>query len=129
MARQKSPEGEPTKSEMDILQVLWTYGPSTVRFINDELNKQKDVAYTSTLKIMQLMHDKGLVLRDSSAMTHIYVAGVKEEPTKQAMLKRFVDSIFNGSSSKLMVQLLGNKKATKEELNVLKNLVKKMEGK
>lgn len=127
MARHKSPEGEPTKSEMDILQVLWANGPSTVRFINDELNKHKQVAYTSTLKIMQLMFEKGLLHRDGSAMTHIYMAAVKEEPTKKAMLKRFVDSIYSGSNAQLMIQLLGSKKPNKEELNVLKELLKKLE--
>jgi BlaI family transcriptional regulator, penicillinase repressor len=129
MARPKSPDGEPTRFEMDILQVLWQHGPSTVRFVNDELNKQKEVAYTTTLKIMQLMHDKGMLLRDSSAMTHIYVAAVKEESTKKAMLRRFVNSVFRGSSSELMVQLLGSKKPTKEELNTLKDLVKRLEKK
>lgn len=75
------------------------------------------------------MHEKGMLLRDTSAMTHVYVAAVKEAPTKKAMLKRFVDLVFKGSASELMVQLLGGKKPNKEELSTLKELVKKLEKK
>ena len=127
MARTKSPEGEPTKSELDILQVLWIKGPSTVREVNDELNKKREVAYTSTLKIMQLMHEKGMLLRDSSAMTHIYVAAIKEAPTKKVLLDRFVDSLYNGSPTQLMMQLLGDSKKSKKELTLLKELLAKLE--
>lgn len=124
MARKKAPDGGPTRMEMQILQVLWEHGPSTVRFINEELNKQEDIAYTSTLKIMQLMYEKGLLLRDSTAMTHIYIAAVKEEQTKQKILKGFVDFIYKGSVADLIVQLLGHKKPTKEELLKLKELLR-----
>ncbi len=127
MARKKSPDGEPTPFELEILQVLWQHGPSNVRFVNDELNKKKEVAYTTTLKIMQIMHTKGLLFRDDSAMTHIYMPAVKEESTKKIMLSRFVNSVFGGSSSELLVQLLGNKKPNKTELNALKELVKKFD--
>lgn len=127
MARPKTPDGEPTKAELDILQVLWKDGPSTVRHINEQLNKKYYVAYTSTLKIMQLMHEKGMVLRDSSEMTHIYVAALKEEPTKKAMLMRFVDHLYQGSASQLMTQLLGNRKPKKEEVALLKALLKQLE--
>jgi BlaI family transcriptional regulator, penicillinase repressor len=130
MARPKTPDGEPTRMEMDILQVLWKDGPSTVRHVTDELNKTKDVAYTTTLKIMQLMHGKGMMHRDGSAMTHIYIAAMKEEPVKKAMLQRFVQSVYRGSKSQLMLQLLGSaKKPSKEELALLKDLLKKIEKK
>ena len=129
MARPKSPDGEPTKFEMEILQVLWKQGPSSVRTVNDELNKEKEVAYTTTLKILQLMLEKGMVERDTSEMVHIYFAAVKEAPTKKAMLKRFVDAVFGGSSSELMVQLLGSKKPNKADLETLKDLLKKLEKK
>ncbi|HEU4470191.1 MAG TPA: BlaI/MecI/CopY family transcriptional regulator [Flavisolibacter sp.] len=129
MARPKTPDGEPTKGEMDILQVLWEHGPSTVRFVNDELNKEKETLYTSTLKLLQLMYEKGMVERDSSAMTHVYTAALKEDATKKAMLKRFVNNVFKGSPADLMVQLLGTKKLSKEELSLLKDLVKKIEKK
>ena len=127
MARKKVAEGEPTRSELEILQVLWKHGSSSVRFVNDELNKQREVAYASTLKIMQLMHEKGMLKRDESNMVHLYAAGVQEKATKQFLLKRFVDSIFEGSSSELMLQLLDNKKASAEELQTLKALLKKLD--
>jgi predicted transcriptional regulator len=130
MARPKSPEGEPTKMEMDILQVLWRDGPSTVRHVNEELNKSKEVAYTTTLKIMQVMHSKKLVHRDDSEMTHIYIAALKEEPVKKAMLSRFLDSVYKGSKSDLVLQLFGtSKKPTAEEVAALKDLLKKLEKK
>lgn len=125
MARKKSPDGEPTPFELEVLQVLWEHGPCNVRFVNDQLNTKKDVAYTTTLKIMQIMHDKGLLLRDNSAMTHIYMPAVKEEATKNAMLNRFVNAVFGGSPTDLMVQLMGGKKPSKDELKILKDMIKK----
>ena len=110
---------EPTKSEVEILQVLWQHGPSTVRFVNDTLNEQKRaVQYTSTLKLMQIMTEKGILKRDESSMKHIYHAAVEEQKTKSMLLERFVDSIYNGSASNLMLQLLGNEKTSRESLDV-----------
>lgn len=129
MARPKSPEGEPTRAELDILQVLWEKGACTVREVNDQLNQKRDTAYTTTLKIMQLMYEKGLLLRDDSQMTHVYFAAIKENVTKTAMLKRFVDTVFKGSESALMVQLLGNKKPNKDELALIKDLINRIEKK
>jgi BlaI family transcriptional regulator, penicillinase repressor len=117
---------EPTKSELEILQVLWQYGPSTVRFVNDTLNAQKRaVQYTSTLKLMQIMVDKSLLNRDESQMKHVYSAAVEEQKTKNLLLDRFVDVIYNGSASKLMMQLLGNKKTSKEELEAIRTFLDK----
>src|SRR5215470_7717065 len=91
---------EPTRSELEILQVLWQHGPSTVRFVNDTLNEQKrEVQYTSTLKLMQIMADKGLLLRDASQMKHVYRAAEEEDKAKGALLERFVENIYNGSAS------------------------------
>src|ERR1700761_6169220 len=92
---------EPTKSELEILQVLWEFGPSTVRFVNDKLNEKKDVNYTSTLKLMQIMADKGIVKRDESQMKHIYHVAEDEQKTKEHLLKKFVDSMYKGSASNL----------------------------
>src|SRR6202012_369178 len=92
---------EPTKSELEILQVMWEFGPSTVRFVNDKLNERKDVNYTSTLKLMQIMADKGIVKRDESQMKHIYHVAQEEEKTKDHLLQKFVDSMYKGSASKL----------------------------
>jgi len=119
---------EPTKSELEILQVLWQHGPSTVRFVNDKLNEQKrTVQYTSTLKLMQIMFEKKLLNRDESSMKHVYSPAMEEQRTKSFLLDRFVDSMFNGSASNLMLQLLGNKKASKEELNAIRELLNKLE--
>jgi len=119
---------EPTKSELEILQVLWKHGPSTVRFVNDTLNEMKRaVQYTSTLKLMQIMAEKQMLTRDESSMKHIYHAAVEEQKTKGALLEKFVDTMYNGSASSLMMQLLGNRKTSKKELQAIKELLAKMD--
>ena len=119
---------DPTKSELEILQVLWQYGPSTVRFVNDTLNEQKRaVQYTSTLKLMQIMAEKKMLKRDETNMKHIYIAAIEEEKTKSFLLDRFVDSMFNGSASSLMMQLLGNKKTSAKELQQIKDMLNKLD--
>ena len=118
---------EPTKSELEILQVLWEHGPSTVRFVNDTLNRQKRaVQYTSTLKLMQIMADKGILDRDETNMKHIYRPAMEEQKTKGFLLERFVDTMYNGSPSKLLMQLLGNKKTSKKEMQEIKDLLDKL---
>jgi predicted transcriptional regulator len=118
---------EPTKSELEILQVIWEVGPSTVRFVNDTLNEQKrSVQYTSTLKLMQIMTEKGILVRDETKMKHVYSAAVEEQKTKELLLDHFVNSIYNGSASSLMMQLLGNKKTSKKELQEIKILLNKI---
>ncbi|MFL5787610.1 MAG: BlaI/MecI/CopY family transcriptional regulator [Flavisolibacter sp.] len=117
---------EPTKSELEILQVLWSNGPSTVRQVNDYLNKEKrDIQYTGTLKLMQIMAEKGLLNRDESQMKHIYSAAVEEHKTKSFLLDRFINSIYNGSASQLMMQLIGNKKTSKKELEEIRKMLNK----
>ncbi|WP_114939132.1 MULTISPECIES: BlaI/MecI/CopY family transcriptional regulator [Mucilaginibacter] len=118
---------EPTKSELEILQVLWEKGPLTVRSVNDELLKQKDVNYTTTLKLMQIMADKGILKRDESQMKHIYSVVEEEQQTKAHLLDKFVDTMYKGSAGKLVMQLLGNKKTSQEELQEIKDLLKKLE--
>jgi BlaI family transcriptional regulator, penicillinase repressor len=118
---------EPTKSELEILQVLWEKGPLTVRDVNSELLKQKDVNYTTTLKLMQIMADKAILARDESQMKHIYSVAEDEQKTKEHLLDKFVDSMYKGSASKLVMQLLGNKNTSKQELQEIKDLLKKME--
>jgi BlaI family transcriptional regulator, penicillinase repressor len=126
--KSKAPLPEPTKSELEILQVLWQHGPSTVRFVNDQLNEQKrEVQYTSTLKLMQIMAEKGLLVRDETNMKHIYSAAEEESKTKEFLLERFVNTMYNGSVSNLMMQLLGNKKTSKKELEAIKDLIRKMD--
>ncbi|MGN6178208.1 MAG: BlaI/MecI/CopY family transcriptional regulator [Mucilaginibacter sp.] len=117
----------PTKTEMDVLQILWQYGPSTVRFVHDKLNEQKEaVIYTSTLKLMQLMKEKGMLDRDESQMKHVYNAVLEEDKVKGNMLDRFMDSMYNGSPSSLMVALLGNDKTSADELQKIKDMLNKM---
>lgn len=117
---------EPTRSELEILQVLWQYGPNTVRFVNERLNEDKrEVQYASTLKLMQIMVDKGLLLRDESQVKHIYSPASEEYKTKSLLLDRFVDSLFNGSVSSLMLHLLDNKKVAPSELDAIRELLEK----
>lgn len=118
---------EPTRSELEILTILWQHGPSTVRFVNDQLNKEKrEVQYSSTLKLMQIMFEKKILLRDDSSMKHVYRSAEGEQKTKGLLLDRFLASTFNGSASNLMMQLLNNKKVSKEELDEIKNLLNKL---
>ena len=128
--KKEEPLTEPTKSELEILQVLWKHGPSTVRFVNDRLNEQKrEVQYTSTLKLMQIMVEKGLLGRDESQMKHVYSAALEEGKAKSAMLERFVNTLYEGSASSLMMHLIGHKKTSKKELEQIKEYLKKMDPK
>ncbi len=120
---------EPTKAELEILNVLWEHGPSTVRFVNDKLNEQRDVNYTSTLKLMQIMADKGIVKRDERQMKHIYHVAEEEQKTKSQLLDKFVDSVYQGSAGKLVMQLLGNKKASKKDIASIKEILDKLDKK
>src|ERR1700748_140732 len=88
---------EPTKAQLEILQVLWKHGASTVRFVNDQLNQQKEepLSYTSTLKLMQIMLEKEMLHRDESNMTHVYSAALEEQKTKRVVLDKFVDSMYD----------------------------------
>lgn len=126
----KNALSEPTKSELEILQVLWEFGPSTVRFVNDHLNEQKrEVNYMSTQKLMLIMLDKGFLTKDETQMKHVYSAAVEEGKTKGLMLDRVVDTLFNGSASSLMMQLLGNSKMSPREMEEFKELIKKIDQK
>ncbi|HEY4108290.1 BlaI/MecI/CopY family transcriptional regulator [Puia sp.] len=119
---------EPTRAQLEILQVLWKNGPSTVRFVNDQLNLQKDsLSYTSTLKLMQIMHEKGMVHRDESSMTHIYSAALEEQRTRGVVLKKFVDTMYEGSVKSLMLELLGNEKTSNKDWDTIKHLLTKLD--
>jgi predicted transcriptional regulator len=119
---------EPTRAQLEILQVLWKHGPSTVRFVNDQLNRQKEsLSYTSTLKLMQIMHEKGMVARDESSMTHVYSALLEEQRTRGVVLKKFVDTMYEGSVKSLMLELLGNEKTTNKDWDTIKDLLTKLD--
>ncbi len=120
---------EPTKAQLEILQVLWKFGPSTVRFVNDQLNQQKEepLSYTSTLKLMQIMLEKEMLLRDESNMTHIYSPALEEQKTKKVVLDKFVDTMYGGSVKNLMLELLGNDKTTNKDWDTIKDLLNKLD--
>lgn len=118
---------EPTKSELEILQVLWKHGPSPVRFVMGELNKIRELNYTATLKLMQLMVDKGLLKRDESKMQHVYYAVDDEKQVKAHLLDKFLDNVYDGSATTLMMQLAGNKRTRPEELSQMRELLEKLE--
>src|SRR5215203_6759076 len=114
---------KPTESELEILQVLWERTSATVRDVHEELLKTKEAGYTTTLKLMQIMFEKKLVTRDSSSKTHIYTAAVSRENTQNLFLNKMIDSLFAGSPAQLVMQALGNHKASKEELEEIKNFL------
>jgi len=119
---------KPTEAELEILAVLWEYGPNTVRFVNEKLNEKKRVGYTTTLKFLQIMTDKGMVSRDVDSRTHIYTALLREEKVRTQLLDKLLDTAFGGSASKLVMQALGNYNSSNEELEEIKKLIKKLEG-
>lgn len=115
---------KPTEGELEILQVLWERKSATVRDVHEELLKVKEAGYTTTLKLMQIMFEKGLVSRDSSSKTHIYQPVVSKEKTQNLFLNKMIDSLFSGSSSQLIMQALGNHKTSKKELDEIRNYLK-----
>lgn len=133
---------KPTDSELEILQILWEQGPSTVRTVNDLLNERRKssfsanrnvaksketTGYTTTLKLMQIMFEKGLVTRDEEGRTHTYAAAVREEDTQSLLLQQFVDNAFRGSTARLVLQALGSHEASAEELDEIKALIAQIE--
>ena len=114
---------KPTESELEILQILWTKGLATVREVHEELAATKDVGYTTTLKLMQIMHEKSLVKRDDSMRTHVYQAAVNKEKTQKHLLGKMIDSLFGGSPTQLVIQALGEHKASPEELEKIQSLL------
>lgn len=119
---------KPTEGEMEILQVLWAKGNCTVREVHQALDK-KESGYTTTLKLMQIMHEKGLVARDTSAKTHIYKALINQETTQRHLVKKMIDNVFNGSAARLVMQALGNKSASQEEIDLIKDYLNRLENK
>ncbi|HVZ97351.1 MAG TPA: BlaI/MecI/CopY family transcriptional regulator [Chitinophagaceae bacterium] len=107
----------PTESELEILQVLWQRESATVREVHEELSKTKSSGYTTTLKLMQIMFEKGLVTRDESAKTHVYTPAVSRQKTQKQFLDKMINGLFHGSSTQLVLQALGNQKTSKSELD------------
>ncbi len=107
---------KPTESELEILKILWDKENATVREVHEELSKNKDSGYTTTLKLLQIMFEKGLVTRDDSNKTHIYQPAVTRLKTQKQFLDKMINTLFAGSSTQLVLQALGNQKASKDEL-------------
>ena len=114
---------KPTESELEILQVLWNKEKATVRDVHEDLAQLKDVGYTTTLKLMQIMYEKGLVKRDDSNKTHIYEAAVSREKTQKQLVGKMVDTLFQGSPTQLVMQALGNHKTSRRELEEIQKLL------
>ena len=125
----KNSRPRPTEAELEILQVLWKHGPATVRFVNDKLNEKKEVGYTTTLKIMQIMYDKNILKRDDSKRSHLYSPAVKEAETQSLLLDKFLQTAFAGSAAKLVMQALGNHRASKEEISRIREFLDNLESK
>ena len=119
---------KPTESELEILQILWKKGAATVRQVNDELLLHKEVGYTTTLKLMQIMHEKKLVSRTEEGRYHIYRAVIEEENTQKLLLDRFIDTAFRGSASRMVMQALGNQSVSKDELDEIKAWIETLEN-
>jgi predicted transcriptional regulator len=117
---------KPTDTELAILRVLWERGPSTVRDVAEAMGREN--AYTTVLKLLQIMTEKGLVTRDESARTHVYQAAASEEHTKRQLVADLVDRVFDGSAAGLVMQLLGTRKASKAELAEIERLIERHRG-
>lgn len=122
------PIPRPTDAELAILRVLWERGPSTVREVHDALSSTHDTGYTTVLKLLQIMIDKRLVIRDESQRAHVYAANESEQRTQRQLLGDLIDRAFGGSPAKLVMQALSGTKATAEELTAIRHMLEQIEG-
>ena len=129
MPRKSPPPPRPTDSELSILGALWQSGPSTVRQVQDALGGEEATGYTTVLKLLQIMTEKGLVDRDESARTHIYRPRLSEQHTQRQLLRDLLGRAFGGSVRQLVVQALSAERATPTELREIRRLLAEMEGK
>jgi predicted transcriptional regulator len=126
MAHQELPR--PTDAELAILRVLWQLGPSTVRTVHEELSQEQSTGYTTVLKLMQIMTEKGLVERDESERAHVYRARATEQTTQRQLVSDLLDRAFAGNMSKLVVQALSAQKASHDEIAAIRALLDSLEG-
>ena len=120
---------KPTEGELEILQILWNKEHATVRDVHEVILQTKDAGYTTTLKLMQIMFEKGLVSRDASAKTHIYQAVVSREKMQGQFVDRLISGLFGGSSSQLVMQALGNDATTKEQIEEIQQFLDNLKSK
>jgi BlaI family transcriptional regulator, penicillinase repressor len=118
---------QPTVSELEILRILWTRGPSTVRAVHEELARQKDIGYTSVLKLMQIMTAKGTVRRNEEQRAHVYEACLPAEQTKRQIAGDMLQRVFEGSASQLMLHALAGRRTPREEIDELRRLLDEYE--
>jgi BlaI family penicillinase repressor len=126
MARRKN--SRPTDRELTILRILWDNGPSTVRQVNEAMSQDEDTGYTTTLKLMQIMAEKGLVLRDDSQFKHVYRPALTEEKAQKQLVGDLLDRAFSGSAEKLVMRALSAKKVSAKELASIKKMLDEFEG-
>jgi len=120
---QKNKPHKPTEGELEILAVLWDRGSATVRTVHEELLKSKEAGYTTTLKLMQIMHEKEMVTRNTDSKTHIYTPAITREKTQLQMVNKMISNLFAGSSVELVMQALGGTKTTDAELSRIEELI------
>ncbi len=113
----------PTQAELEILNVLWRRGPATVRDVHDAIGGKRDIGYTTVLKLMQLMAEKGLVTRDESARSHVYQAAVPEQRVKRHLVADLMERAFEGSAADLVLQALSSRKASDQEIEQIRDLL------
>jgi predicted transcriptional regulator len=118
----------PTDAELNILRVLWELGPSTVRQVQEALNERRATGYTTVLKLLQIMTEKGLVERDESERTHVYQATLTQQQTQRQLVSDLLDRAFGGSAKQLVLQALATKKASAKEMAEIRRLLDKLEG-
>ncbi|MGB3800281.1 MAG: BlaI/MecI/CopY family transcriptional regulator [Lewinella sp.] len=121
-------QSPPTASELAILQLLWDHGPQTVRQVHDTLAEEKEVGYTTTLKTMQVMLERGFLTRESQGRGHIYAAAIAKGDTQDKLLDNFLDRTFGGSVKGLVMRALGNRKTSRKDLEELKALIDRIEN-
>ncbi len=121
------PTPRPTDAELAILRVLWQRGPSTVREVHDALSATHDTGYTTVLKLLQIMTDKRLVVRDESQRAHVYAASESEQRTQRQLIGDLIDRAFGGSPAKLVMQALSGTKATAEELDAIRRMLDRLD--
>jgi predicted transcriptional regulator len=119
---------KPTEAELAILHALWELGPATVRQVQDRLETERGTGYTTTLKLMQIMFEKGLVLRNESNRSHVYTAAVSRQKTQRQLIGQFLDQVFDGSAQQLILQALSAKKSSRSELAEIRKLLDQLEG-
>lgn len=125
MAKRQIPK--PTDSELEILQILWKHGSSTVKAVNEKLNEKKETGYTTTLKMLQIMFEKNLVARNENERSHVYKAAIDKDDIQKLLFDKLLETVFSGSAANLVLHALGNSNPSKEELKKIKGLLNQIE--